>query len=80
MHCQPCKTKVFWGFFQTIWECAQAAKKPWQVPLDKTMADLGHIWKLSLNFFKFNFTTSIVIIRRKIVSLKDDYFILFYDR
>lgn len=57
MHCQPCKTKVFWVFFQTIWECAQAAKKPWQVPLDKTKADLGHIWKLSLNFFKFNFTT-----------------------
>lgn len=47
----------FFFFFQTIWECAQAAKKPWQVPLDKTKADLGHIWKLSLNFFKFNFTT-----------------------
>lgn len=59
MHCQPCKTKVFF-FFQTIWECAQAAKKPWQVPLDKTKADLGHIWKLSLNFFKFNFLNLIL--------------------
>lgn len=42
------------GFFsfQTIWECAQAAKKPWQVPQDKTRQILdtyGNYHLISLN-------------------------------
>lgn len=42
------------GFFsfQTIWECAQAAKKPWQVPQDKTRQifdTYGNYHLISLN-------------------------------